>query len=101
MSTILVRDDRNGQVVLRYCDPTGRVTDAANPNGSVAGIAGVCNEGGNVLGLMPHPECAADPELPGQDGVALFEALTCWGRGGWDGVAAVTGGVSIAGSWPA
>ncbi|WP_370324676.1 phosphoribosylformylglycinamidine synthase subunit PurQ [Euzebya sp.] len=49
-----------GQVLARYCEPDGAVTDAANPNGSVAGIAGVTNTAGNVAGLMPHPEHAVD-----------------------------------------
>src|SRR3712207_4363796 len=66
----LARVERDGLVVLRYCDAGGNVTDEANPNGSLAGIAGVSNEGGNVLGLMPHPERAADPELPSQIGRA-------------------------------
>ena len=103
----LARVERNGQVVLRYCDEAGQVAEAANPNGSIAGIAGVCSEGGNVLGLMPHPERAADPELPSQDGVALFEALVRWSRrerpdaGAVAGAVAVPGAVAAAGSRPA
>ena len=65
----------NGQVLLRYCDPSGAVTDAANPNGSVDNIAGVSNERGNVVGLMPHPERAADPLLGSADGRALFDSI--------------------------
>jgi phosphoribosylformylglycinamidine synthase len=57
-----------GQVLLRYCEPSGAVTDAANPNGSVANIAGVTNPAGNVAGLMPHPEHAVDALLGGTDG---------------------------------
>jgi phosphoribosylformylglycinamidine synthase subunit PurQ / glutaminase len=64
-----------GQVLLRYCDPSGAVTPAANPNGSVDNIAGICNEAGNVIGLMPHPERAADPLLGSTDGRLLFENL--------------------------
>lgn len=66
--------EREGQVVLRYCDPDGRETDRGNPNGSVANIAGVCNRAGNVFGLMPHPERCSEPILGGTDGRRLFEA---------------------------
>ena len=67
--------ERDGQVLLRYCHPDGRVDDAANPNGSVAGIAGVTNPAGNVAGLMPHPEHAVDPLLGSTDGRGLFAAV--------------------------
>jgi phosphoribosylformylglycinamidine synthase subunit PurQ / glutaminase len=67
-----------GRVVLRYADDDGRVTDAANPNGSERGIAGIVNEGGNVLGLMPHPERASEPEVGGTDGLRLFRSLERW-----------------------
>jgi len=67
--------ERNRQVILRYVEPDGTMSDAANPNGSSRAIAGICNEGGNVFGLMPHPERAAEPELPGQDGWTIFESL--------------------------
>lgn len=63
-----------GQVWLRYAHADGTVDDAANPNGSVAGIAGVTNAAGNVAGLMPHPEHAVDPLLGGTDGPALLAA---------------------------
>ena len=66
------------RVVLRYADPSGAVTAAANPNGSLRGIAGIVNERGNVLGLMPHPERASDPELGGDDGLRLFASLERW-----------------------
>lgn len=65
----------NGQVLFRYCDSVGEVTAAANPNGSLHGIAGLVNERGNVLGMMPHPERAADPALGTIDGRLLFESL--------------------------
>jgi phosphoribosylformylglycinamidine synthase len=71
----LRRLEGEGQVVFRYCDTRGEVTDAANPNGSLRGIAGICNARGNVLGLMPHPERSSEPELGGADGRALFESL--------------------------
>jgi phosphoribosylformylglycinamidine synthase I len=67
--------EENGQVVLRYCEPDGALSNDANPNGSSAAIAGVCNEGGNVFGLMPHPERAADDELPSQDGRLIFASM--------------------------
>ena len=66
----------NGQVLFRYCSPAGDVTAiAANPNGSLNHIAGIVNAKGNVLGMMPHPERAADPALGATDGRALFESL--------------------------
>ena len=52
--------EENGQVVFRYCDESGRATKESNPNGSVNNIAGIVNEEGNVLGMMPHPERASD-----------------------------------------
>jgi phosphoribosylformylglycinamidine synthase len=64
----------NGQIVFRYCDPEGNVTDAANPNGSLDNIAGIVNEAGNVLGMMPHPERASDPILGSDDGRLLFQS---------------------------
>ena len=71
----LKRIEGNGQVLFRYCDPAGNVTDLANPNGSMANIAGVLNEQGNVLGMMPHPERVSEPELGGTDGRILFESV--------------------------
>ena len=67
--------ETNGQVVFRYCDAAGAVTDESNPNGSVNGIAGIRNRRGNVLGLMPHPERACEAILGGEDGRGLFESL--------------------------
>lgn len=65
----------NGQVMFRYCDEQGRVTPEANPNGSLENIAGICNEGRNVFGMMPHPERAASEWLYNLDGAALFESI--------------------------
>lgn len=65
----------NGQVLLRYCDPSGQVSDASNPNGSRDNIAGIRNEAGNVFGLMPHPERACDPLLGSTDGLAIFQGI--------------------------
>ena len=67
--------ERAGRIVFRYCEPAGVVAEGANPNGSLANIAGIMNAGGNVVGLMPHPERAAEAELPSQDGLPLLKAL--------------------------
>ena len=64
-----------GQVLFRYVDHAGEPTRAANPNGSMRGIAGICNAGRNVVGLMPHPERAMEPLLGSSDGRVLFESL--------------------------
>ena len=66
---------RNGQIVFRYCDADGAVTREANPNGALDGIAGICDETGNVLGLMPHPERAAEDILGSSDGLLVLRAL--------------------------
>jgi len=66
--------DRDG-VVFRYCTPDGDVSREANPNGSVENIAGIINEAGNVLGMMPHPERAGEEALGGVDGRALFQSI--------------------------
>jgi phosphoribosylformylglycinamidine synthase len=62
-------------VVFRYCDAGGRVVPNANPNGSLHNIAGIINKRGNVLGMMPHPERCAEPELGGADGLKLFRSV--------------------------
>ena len=67
--------EANNQVVLRYCDEDGEATAAANPNGSVSNIAGVCNREGNVFGLMPHPERVCDALVGGTDGRGVFESV--------------------------
>jgi len=72
---VLDRLVERGQVLLRYCEPDGRISPESNPNGSAMNIAGICNEGGNVFGLMPHPERASEPVLGGTDGRRLFEAV--------------------------
>jgi len=64
----------NRQVVFQYCDADGEVTPEANPNGSVENIAGIVNREGNVLGMMPHPERAAEIALGSTDGRLLFES---------------------------
>ena len=61
--------------MFRYCDAAGTVTDAANPNGSLNNIAGICNEARNVVGLMPHPERACEAVLGSADGRVMFESV--------------------------
>ncbi|MGM9507949.1 MULTISPECIES: phosphoribosylformylglycinamidine synthase subunit PurQ [Larkinella] len=65
----------NDQIIFRYCDEAGNITDEANPNGSLDNIAGVANERKNVFGLMPHPERAADSLLGNTDGRLILEQL--------------------------
>ena len=75
------RSTRSSERVASSCAMPmrrGRVTPEANPNGSERGIAGIVNERGNVLGLMPHPERAAEPEVGGTDGLRLFRSLERW-----------------------
>lgn len=67
--------EREHRVVFRYADHRGQVTPAANPNGSIANIAGICNRQRNVVGLMPHPERALEPALGSSDGMDLFRSL--------------------------
>ena len=71
----LDRLEGEGQVVFRYSDADGRLSEAANVNGSCRAIAGVSNPGRNVVGLMPHPERASEPELGSADGRRIMEAL--------------------------
>jgi phosphoribosylformylglycinamidine synthase I len=63
------------RIVFRYVDPSGQVTPEANPNGSAMNIAGIVNEGRNVLGMMPHPERADEPVLGSRDGIRIFESM--------------------------
>jgi phosphoribosylformylglycinamidine synthase I len=69
------RLEADGRVVFRYVEPDGRTTDAANPNGSTHNIAGIINDAGNVLGLMPHPERAVEAVLGSMDGLGMFQSL--------------------------
>ncbi len=71
----LARIEGEGRVVLRYCSPTGELADAWNPNGAMHHIAAVTNERGNVMGMMPHPEHAVDPDVGPTGGQPLFESL--------------------------
>lgn len=65
----------NDQILFRYCDENGTVSAAANPNGALDNIAGICNAGRNVFGMMPHPERAAESVLGNTDGLAIFRSL--------------------------
>lgn len=67
--------EKDGRIVFRYAAASGDITDAANPNGSLAGIAGVCSEKRNVVGLMPHPERACDVRLGSDEGLILFRSV--------------------------
>lgn len=72
---VLQRLEANGQVVFRYCEPDGRVTQEANPNGSAHNIAGIVNAQRNVLGMMPHPERCVEALLGSADGLGIFRSL--------------------------
>ncbi len=63
------------RIVFRYCTPTGDVNASANPNGSLDNIAGICNEGGNILGMMPHPERSSEALMGATDGLKIFESM--------------------------
>jgi phosphoribosylformylglycinamidine synthase len=67
--------ERSDRVAFRYCTPSGEVTSGANPNGSISCIAGVLNEGNNVLGMMPHPDRSSETQLGSSDGLLLFSSL--------------------------
>ncbi len=74
-ASILERLEGEGRVILRYCDESGAVTEAANVNGSLRGIAGIVSQGGNVMGMMPHPERAVSALLGSTDGIAVLGSL--------------------------
>jgi len=67
--------ERGDQVVFRYCDPEGRLSAEANVNGALNSIAGIINQRGNVMGLMPHPERASEAVMGSQDGRLIFDSL--------------------------
>jgi phosphoribosylformylglycinamidine synthase len=71
----LVELRRDRRIIFRYTDPNGQITPESNPNGSLDNIAGICNPGRNVLGMMPHPERFSEAELGGTDGFKIFESL--------------------------
>lgn len=72
---VLQHLEANRQVLLRYCTADGRIEDQANPNGSVHAIAGICSEGRNVVGMMPHPERACERLLGSEDGRIILESV--------------------------
>jgi len=65
----------NHQVIYRYCDTAGNISTESNPNGALENIAGICNEDGNVIGMMPHPERACNTALNNTDGKTIFHTL--------------------------
>ena len=67
--------EKNNQIIFRYCNENGEVSESSNPNGSLSNIAGICNKEKNVFGMMPHPERAADHLLNNTDGVNLFKSI--------------------------
>ena len=67
--------ENEGRIAFRYCEEDGAITEAANPNGSTGNIAGIYNDKGNVLGMMPHPERLIDPVQSGIDGAKMFSSL--------------------------
>lgn len=71
----LAKLEKNNQIVFRYCDEKGEVHISSNPNGATSNIAGICNEGRNVFGMMPHPERACSKELENIDGRAILSAF--------------------------
>jgi phosphoribosylformylglycinamidine synthase I len=71
---VIARLEANRQIIFRYTNAAGQVTDEANPNGSASAIAGLCNEARNVVGLMPHPERACESALGSADGLRVFES---------------------------
>ena len=73
-STLETMED-NGQILFRYSSDKGELLQSVNPNGSLNNIAGITNEEGNVLGMMPHPERCCDPILGGDDGLLIFESI--------------------------
>jgi phosphoribosylformylglycinamidine (FGAM) synthase-like amidotransferase family enzyme len=72
---VIERLEKNRQVIFRYATAAGEITAAANPNGSVNNIAGLCSEQRNVVGLMPHPERACELAVGSTDGLILFESV--------------------------
>jgi phosphoribosylformylglycinamidine synthase len=70
--------ERAGRVAFRYCTAEGEVTLDANPNGSIRNIAGIVNERGNVLGMMPHPERAVEALMGGEDGLQIWRSVLEW-----------------------
>lgn len=74
-SSVLAELNEKDQVLFRYCDENGIINSNSNPNGSIENIAGICNAGRNVFGMMPHPERAAMEILGNTDGISIFESI--------------------------
>ncbi len=74
-TSTLRKIDAGKQPVFRYCSPHGEVSDSYNPNGSMGNLAGICNENGNVLGMMPHPERCCEALLGSEDGLKVFRSI--------------------------
>ncbi len=72
----------NKQVIFRYCDARGSITDESNPNGSINNIAGICNKTRNVFGMMPHPERASEELLGSADGLRVFQSIVAFAKAG-------------------
>lgn len=72
---VLEKMEERGQIIFRYCSPEGEVSDEFNPNGAIGNIAGITNEEGNVLGLMPHPERASEEILGSSDGLFIWDSI--------------------------
>ncbi len=72
---ILDELEKNNRVIFRYCDESGNINPLANPNGAIRNIAGICNRGKNVFGMMPHPERASSAALGNTDGLQVFNIL--------------------------
>ena len=72
---VLEQLKENEQILFKYCDENGKISDSANPNGSLENIAGICNKTKNVFGMMPHPERAANPLLGNTDGKEFFQSI--------------------------
>ena len=72
---VIAELESSRRVIFRYCDPGGQITDEANPNGALNGIAGICSAERNVVGLMPHPERACESVLGSADGLVLFDSV--------------------------
>lgn len=70
--------NENRQVVFRYCNSEGEITDESNPNGTLDNIAGIMNKEGNLLGIMPHPERSSESLLGSEDGLFIFKSIVRW-----------------------
>jgi len=75
---LITRMEKQRQLVLRYCDEEGNVAEEYNPNGSMEAVAGLVNDAGNVLGMMPHPERCSESQLGNTDGIKIFKSIVQW-----------------------